>query len=97
MDSPKGIRPKGRPKGKKSRAEIAACAKAREQELLDTVKNFDSLPDSAWVSDAVIIRITGLGRTTLWRKAGREFPAPRMFGKLRRTNVGELRQALSVK
>jgi prophage regulatory protein len=62
--------------------------------------NFDTMPDSAWVREAVLTGQKGLlpfGRASFWRKVKiGEFPAPRSFGpRTTAWNVGEVRAWLA--
>lgn len=63
----------------------------------DALKNFDSLPDSAFVRLPVVQALYGCSAATVWRgvKAGR-IPKPRKLSP-RTTcgNVGELLKALA--
>ena len=63
----------------------------------DALRNFDSLPDSAYVRLPVVAALFACSVATIWRrvKTG-DMPAPRKFGpKHSAWNVGQLRFALS--
>lgn len=63
----------------------------------DALKNFDSLPDSAYVRQPVIEALFGYSSATVWRrvKDGR-LPAPRKLSdRVTTWNVGELRRVLA--
>lgn len=64
---------------------------------LETLKQFDSLPDSGFVRQPVVQALFACSAATIWRgvKAGR-IPEPKKLS-LRVTgwNVGKLRQALA--
>ena len=57
--------------------------------------NFDSLPNSAFISRAAVQELVACSSTTLWRwvRDGK-FPAPRYFSVRSTWNVGELRDWL---
>ena len=59
------------------------------------VKNFDDLPNSAYVPLDVICVMFGCSPATAWRrvKSG-QLIAPQHFGSSTRWNVGEIREAL---
>jgi predicted site-specific integrase-resolvase len=62
----------------------------------ETVTGFDTLPDSAGVSDQVVADVLGVSRVTVWRwsKSGL-LPAPSKRGGATRWSVGALRRAMS--
>ncbi len=58
------------------------------------ISDFDNLPDSAYVSIAVVCALQGCSPATAWRqvRAGL-LPEPRKFGaRMTRFNVGKLRK-----
>lgn len=60
------------------------------------ISDFDDLPDSAFVSIAVVCTLQGCSPATAWRqvRAG-ILPAPRKIGaRMTRFNVGQLRKFL---
>lgn len=65
--------------------------------ILDTLKNFDFLPDSAHVKQPVVQALFACSAATLWRmvKAG-TLPTPHKFSTRKSVwNVGELRKILA--
>lgn len=63
----------------------------------DSLRNFDSLPDSANVRLPVVAALFACSGVTVWRRvrAG-TLPKPRKLGtRVTAWNVGELRQALA--
>lgn len=63
----------------------------------ESLKNFDSLPDSANVRAPVVAALFGISAATVWRKAkDGKLPAPRRISdRVTVWNVGELRASLS--
>ncbi|WP_223247232.1 AlpA family transcriptional regulator [Sulfuriferula sp. AH1] len=63
----------------------------------DALKNFDSLPDSANVRQAVVQGLFGCSAATVWRMVKRgTLPAPRKITPhISAWNVAELRKSLS--
>lgn len=61
--------------------------------------NFDSLPDSGFVSDLEVASLLGISRATVWRsaRAGRLPKLVKLTARASRMNVGELRRALAAK
>jgi len=61
------------------------------------LKDFDSLPDSAYVRQGVVARLLNCSRTTVWRMAqsGRIPQPKKLSGRVTAWNVGELRKALA--
>ena len=66
------------------------------QRIPDSLRNFDALPDSAYVRLPVVIMLFACGRTTVWRSVkNSKLPAPRKLSEaVTAWNVGELRKAL---
>jgi len=62
----------------------------------DALKNFDSLPDSAWVREPIVKALLGCSSATVWRYAKMGIiPAPQKRGpRISAWNVGELRRSL---
>lgn len=63
----------------------------------ETLKNFDSLPDSGFVRQPVVQALFACSAATIWRgvKAGR-IPKPKKLSpRTTGWNVGQLRQALA--
>lgn len=88
------------PVADKPQHSIAARKVAFSVVIQDGLKQFDDLPDSAYVgSDVVRGLYGGIAYVSLWRwvKAGR-VPAPRKLlgSRLNSWNVGTLRAALAV-
>lgn len=65
----------------------------------DSLRNFDSLPDSAHVRLPVCVGLDGTSSATIWRKvAAKQYPAPRKISeRVSAWNVGELRQHYAAK
>lgn len=61
----------------------------------DAVKNFDSLPDSAYVQQAVVEWLFDCSSSTVWRMVKRkELPDPhKITNRSIRWQVGQLRKA----
>lgn len=61
----------------------------------DSLKHFDSLPDSANVKEPVVCGLLDCSPATVWRrvKDGR-LPQPTRLGRMTFWNVGQLRKAL---
>jgi len=67
--------------------------------LPDSLKHFDTLPDSAEVRQPVVEALFGISAASVWRwsRAG-HLPKPRKRGpRVTTWNVGELRAALAAK
>lgn len=64
----------------------------------DSLKNFDSLPDSANVRQPVVQGLVGCSAATVWRMVKRgTLPAPRKLSdRVTAWNVGELRKAVGI-
>jgi prophage regulatory protein len=65
----------------------------------DSIKNFDSLPDSAHVRLPTVEALFDISAATVWRrvKSG-DLPKPRKYGaRTTAWNVAELRSVLSAK
>ena len=60
------------------------------------LKNFDSLPDSAYVRQPVVEALFGFSGSTVWRRVQAGLlPAPEKHGpRITAWNVGELRRVL---
>jgi len=63
-----------------------------------SLKQFDSLPDSAHVQVRTVAAVTGVSIATVWRMVQRgDLPAPKKISmRATRWNVGELRRAIAV-
>ncbi|SFH60647.1 transcriptional regulator, AlpA family [Nitrosospira sp. Nsp14] len=61
----------------------------------DSLKNFDLLPDSAYVRQPVVEGLWGCSGSTVWRlvKRGKLPPAHKLSDGITGWNVGELRRA----
>lgn len=65
------------------------------KEIPDALRNFDQLPDTAYVRLPVVCGLFGFSSATLWRKVKDGFPRPRKLStRITGWNVGELRQVL---
>lgn len=67
------------------------------QDIPDTLRNFDSLPDSAHVRLPTVCQLFGISPATAWRrvKTG-ELPTPRKLGpRITAFQVGALRAKLT--
>lgn len=62
-----------------------------------SLKQFDSLPDCAYVNARTVSAILGVSNATVWRMVKRgTLPAPRNVAeRSTRWNVGELRKAIA--
>lgn len=67
-----------------------------EQHLI-SLKNFDHLPDAAFVRQPVVEALFGCSSATVWRRVHAGIiPAPKKFSaRVTTWNVGELRRALA--
>lgn len=65
--------------------------------ISDALKNFDDLPDSAYVRLPVVQALKACSPATVWRMVKRgDLPAPRKQSeRITAWNVGELRKALA--
>ena len=65
--------------------------------ILDTVRNFDQLPDCAFVRQPVVERLYACSAATVWRwVTDRRIPNPRKLShRVTAWNVGQLRAALA--
>lgn len=65
----------------------------------DALRNFDALPDSAFVRLPVVSALFAFSPATVWRKVkARTIPAPRKLSEsVTAWNVGQLRKALNGK
>lgn len=62
---------------------------------VQALQNFDSLPNAAGVSDAVVAALCGCNVSTVWDRAKNgALPKPIKIGGSTRWNVGELRAVL---
>lgn len=61
------------------------------------LRNFDALPDSAYVRLPIVVALFACGRTTVWRRVKNStLPAPRRLSEsVTAWNVGQLRKALN--
>ncbi len=61
------------------------------------LRNFDALPDSAYVRQPVVEGLLAISPATVWRMVGRgELPEPCKLGpKVTAWNVGKLRRAIA--
>lgn len=74
-------------------------ATSHATDISDALRNFDSLPDSAYVRVPVVAMLFACSSMTVWRrsKAG-TLPAPRKLSERTTAwNVGELRQVLNLR
>ena len=64
----------------------------------ESLKQFDSLPDSAHVQARTVAAVVGVSQATVWRMVKRgTLPAPKKVSdRATRWNVGELRRAMAV-
>jgi predicted DNA-binding transcriptional regulator AlpA len=69
------------------------------QEIPESLRNFDSLPDSAHVRQPVVQALFAISSATVWRRVKNgSLPRPYKHGPRTTTwNVGELRGALAAK
>lgn len=67
--------------------------------MSDAVKNFDQLPDAAFIDQRAIQQIKSISAATVWRYVNAGIlPKPHKFGpRMNRWNVGELRAVLAAK
>jgi predicted DNA-binding transcriptional regulator AlpA len=70
---------------------------AREAHMRDTIRHFDTLPDSAGVRLPVVCALTGNSPATVWRHVRLSIlPAPRkLSAKVTTWRVGDLRAVLN--
>lgn len=66
-------------------------------EIPNSLKNFDSLPDSANVRQPTVQALVGCSSATVWRMVKRgTLPTPRKLSpRVTAWNVGDLRKALA--
>lgn len=72
-------------------------AKRMRGAVLDAIRNFDHLPNTAYVPQGVVEALYGVSSATIWRRvqAG-QIPKPHRFPpRTTRWQVGELRRALA--
>jgi predicted DNA-binding transcriptional regulator AlpA len=76
----------------------AASIHDTAQAVPESLKQFDSLPDSAHVQARTVAAVLGLSEATIWRMVKRgKLPAPKKVSeRATRWNVGELRRAMAV-
>ncbi len=74
-------------------------ASLRKQATIETLSNFDSLPDEANARLPVVAALYGCSPASVWRMVKRKtIPAPRKLSeRITVWNVGELRRALAEK
>jgi predicted DNA-binding transcriptional regulator AlpA len=67
------------------------------KQIPDSLRDFDSLPDAAYVRVATVARIFGCSVPSIWRMCkDSRLPAPRKLShRVTGWNVGELRRTLS--
>ena len=79
---------------KRTEEQAAARRAARERKTRETIKHYDTLPDSAFIRLPVVCAIRGgVSAATIWRQCreGR-LPAPQKLGpKITAWNVGKMR------
>jgi len=75
----------------------SASSFTKEVGIPESLKNFDSLPDSANVRLPVVSALKACSAATVWRMVKRgDLPAPRKLSqRITAWNVGELRKALA--
>jgi predicted DNA-binding transcriptional regulator AlpA len=75
---------------------MAAINHQAGKEIPDALKNFDSLPDSAFVRQPVVEALFGYSGSTVWRRVKTGLlPAPEKLGpRVTAWNVGKLRRTL---
>ncbi len=75
----------------------SAPVRTKKISISDSLKNFDSLPDSANVRLPVVTALKACSAATVWRMVKRgDLPAPRKLSeRITAWNVGELRKALA--
>lgn len=62
----------------------------------DSLKHFDSLPDSANVKEPVVCGLLDCSPATVWRRVkDGGLPQPTRLGRMTFWNVGQLRKALA--
>lgn len=68
-----------------------------QNNLLETLKQFDSLPDSGFVRQPVVQALFACSAATIWRGVkARRIPSPKKLSlRVTAWNVGQLRQALA--
>lgn len=75
-----------------------ALVDATAQSVPESLKQFDSLPDSAHVQLRTVAGVVGVSESTVWRMVKRgSLPTPKKVSeRATRWNVGELRRAMAV-
>lgn len=78
--------------------DTAAPANVTTASVPVSLKQFDSLPDSAHVQARTVAALVGVSEATVWRMVKRgTLPAPKKVSeRATRWNVGELRRAMAV-
>lgn len=76
--------------------EAAVQSDSSSAAIPDALRNFDALPDSAYVRLPVVCALYQVSPATVWRWSKKfSMPAPRRLGEgVSAWNVGELRKAL---
>lgn len=69
-------------------------ANLRKQATIETLSNFDSLPDSAFVRPQVIAAHADISMATFWRRQKSNALPPLQNGRI---NVGEYRRWIAAK
>ena len=68
----------------------------QEAVIPDSLKHFDSLPDSANVKEPVVCGLLDCSPATVWRRVkDGGLPQPTRLGRMTFWNVGQLRKALA--
>lgn len=67
----------------------------KEQDVLFSLANFQSLPENSRVDIAVVAKLFGIGKSTVWSWLKQQrLPQPIREGKTTRWTVGSLRMKL---
>lgn len=77
-------------------AQVATIAKGSDESIPYALRNFDALPDAAYVRLPVVCGLFACSAPTVWRKVKQgSMPAPRKLSEsVTAWNVGLLRKAL---
>jgi predicted DNA-binding transcriptional regulator AlpA len=71
---------------------------ARQAKAITALAMFPQMPDEARVRQPLIEAAFGWSNTTVWRRVkSKEFPAPRLDGRIASWSAGEVRAALAGK